>query len=107
MAPLVIEAGARPVGSWPRYYDSLTLFSPARHSALPGRPFPGDPDRYPGRDEVVAYLLGAAAADRGQGHAGVRHRHIPGADRRRRPARAPSERVMTAAHVPGLTSPVS
>jgi putative flavoprotein involved in K+ transport len=24
-------------GSWPRYYDSLTLFSPARYSELPGR----------------------------------------------------------------------
>jgi hypothetical protein len=32
---------------WPRYYDSLTLFSPARYSALPGMRFPGDLDRYP------------------------------------------------------------
>ncbi|MGI5286527.1 flavin-containing monooxygenase [Nonomuraea polychroma] len=62
LAPLVYEAGGRPVGSWPRYYDSLTLFSPARHSALPGRPFPGDPDHYPSRDAVVAYLAGYASA---------------------------------------------
>ncbi|WP_063024909.1 flavin-containing monooxygenase [Nocardia niwae] len=52
----LIEAGPEPVGSWPRYYDSLTLFSPAAYSSLPGMPFPGDPDRYPHRDEVVDYL---------------------------------------------------
>jgi len=54
--PVILEAGERPVGSWPSYYDSLTLFSPARYSSLPGMPFPGDPDRYPHRDEVVSYL---------------------------------------------------
>ncbi|WP_316250265.1 flavin-containing monooxygenase [Micromonospora aurantiaca (nom. illeg.)] len=57
LRPVVLEAGAEPVGSWPDYYDSLTLFSPARYSSLPGMPFAGaDPDRYPTRDEVVAYL---------------------------------------------------
>ncbi|MBB4908689.1 flavin-containing monooxygenase [Actinophytocola algeriensis] len=55
-SPVVLEAGQEPVGSWPSYYDSLTLFSPARYSSLPGKPFPGDPDRYPHRDEVVDYL---------------------------------------------------
>ncbi len=54
--PVVLEAGPEPVGSWPSYYDSLTLFSPARYSSLPGTPFPGDPDRYPHRDEVADYL---------------------------------------------------
>jgi putative flavoprotein involved in K+ transport len=49
----LLEAGNRPTGSWPHYYDSLTLFSPARYSSLPGMPFPGDPDHYPGRDEVT------------------------------------------------------
>lgn len=53
---MILEAGAEPVGSWPRYYDSLTLFSPARYSSLPGLPFPGDPEHYPHRDEVVGYL---------------------------------------------------
>ncbi|GAA3446461.1 flavin-containing monooxygenase [Planomonospora venezuelensis] len=61
LRPLVLEAGPRTAGSWPAYYDSLTLFSPARHSALPGAPFGGDPDRYPHRDEVVAYLERYAA----------------------------------------------
>ncbi|MFD7070620.1 flavin-containing monooxygenase [Streptomyces sp. NPDC059913] len=53
---LVLEAAAEPGGSWPRYYDSLTLFSPARYSSLPGIRFPGEADRYPRRDEVVDYL---------------------------------------------------
>ncbi|TDV45348.1 flavin-containing monooxygenase [Actinophytocola oryzae] len=55
-APVILEAGEEPVGSWPSYYDSLTLFSPARYSSLPGMPFPGDPDCYPHRDEVIDYL---------------------------------------------------
>lgn len=61
LRPLVLEAGDEPVGSWPHYYDSLTLFSPARYSALPGLPFPGDPERYPHRDEVADYLRTYAA----------------------------------------------
>ncbi|WP_280401275.1 flavin-containing monooxygenase [Nocardia carnea] len=58
----VLEASPEATGSWPRYYNSLTLFSPARYSALPGRAFPGDPDRYPHRDEVIDYLRSYAAA---------------------------------------------
>ncbi|MGV9963015.1 flavin-containing monooxygenase [Streptomyces olivaceus] len=53
---LVLESADQVGGSWPRYYDSLTLFSPARYSSLPGMRFPGDGDRYPTRDEVVDYL---------------------------------------------------
>ncbi len=60
--PLVLEARERPTGSWPDYYDSLRLFSPARFSAMPDAPFPGDPDHYPTRDEVGGYL--ARYADR-------------------------------------------
>ncbi|MFJ6992667.1 flavin-containing monooxygenase [Streptomyces sp. NPDC003090] len=62
LRPAVLEASGRTAGSWPRYYDSLRLFSPARYSSLPGMPFPGsDPDRHPRRDEVVAYLTAYAA----------------------------------------------
>jgi putative flavoprotein involved in K+ transport len=57
---LILEAASEPGGSWPCYYDSLKLFSPARYSSLPGLPFPGDPDRYPLRDEVTDYLRGYA-----------------------------------------------
>lgn len=59
--PIVLDSGDRLGGSWPLYYDSLRLFSPARFSALPWRAFPGDPDRYPRRDEVVEYLSACAA----------------------------------------------
>ena len=61
LAPIVLEAGTAPVGSWPHYYDSLKLFSPAAYSGFPGFPFPGDPGRYPPRDDVVAYLREYAA----------------------------------------------
>lgn len=53
---MILEASSQPSGSWPAYYDSLKLFSPARYSSLPGFAFPGDPERYPLRDEVIAYL---------------------------------------------------
>jgi hypothetical protein len=56
LRPVVLDASGGGGGSWPRHYDSLTLFSPARFSSLPGMAFPGDPERYPVRDEVVAYL---------------------------------------------------
>lgn len=57
ISPVILEASDGPGGSWPHYYDSLTLFSPARFSALPGLPLGGgDLDRYPHRDEVVDYL---------------------------------------------------
>ncbi|TDE60289.1 NAD(P)/FAD-dependent oxidoreductase [Nonomuraea mesophila] len=56
LTPVILEAGEEPTGSWANYYDSLTLFSPAAYSALSGHEFPGDPDHYPTRDEVVAYL---------------------------------------------------
>ena len=58
---MILEAGDRPTGSWPHYYDSLRVFSPAAYSSMPGMPFPGDPDHYPGRDEVTDYLEQYAA----------------------------------------------
>ena len=58
---LVLEAGDRPAGSWPRYYDSLRLFSPAAFSSMPGMPLPGHLERYPAGDEVADYLEGYAA----------------------------------------------
>ena len=35
---LILEASQDPVGSWPHYYDSLVLNSPAPYSSLPGLP---------------------------------------------------------------------
>jgi putative flavoprotein involved in K+ transport len=56
----ILEAASEPAASWRQRWDSLALFTPARYDALPGRPFPGDPNRYPGRDEVVDYLANYA-----------------------------------------------
>ena len=59
--PVVLEAGAEPVGSWPAYYDSLQLFSPRRFSSFPDYEFPGPAHDCPTRDEVVDYLRGYAS----------------------------------------------
>jgi putative flavoprotein involved in K+ transport len=61
MPALILEASDRAVGSWPRYYDSLHLFSPVEFSSMPALPFPGAPGRYPHRDEVADYLEAYAA----------------------------------------------
>jgi putative flavoprotein involved in K+ transport len=54
---LVILDRADSVGAaWRSRWDSLVLFTPRRYDSLPGLAFPGDPDGYPTRDEVVAYL---------------------------------------------------
>ena len=45
------------VGSaWRDRWESLVLFTPRRYDALPGLAFPGNPDGYPTRDEVISYL---------------------------------------------------
>ena len=52
----ILEAAGEPAASWRERWDSLKLFTPARYDGLPGLAFPGDPDRYPSRDEVAEYL---------------------------------------------------
>lgn len=47
--------------SWINRWDSLRLFTSARYCGLPGLPFPGDPDRYPAKDEVPDYFRAYAA----------------------------------------------
>jgi putative flavoprotein involved in K+ transport len=69
MAHALIEKGQRPqkdflvldgadagTTSWRRRWHSLTLFTPAWYSGLPGLPFPGDPAAHPRADEVADYL---------------------------------------------------
>jgi putative flavoprotein involved in K+ transport len=56
----ILDAGDSPAAAWRSRWDSLTLFTAARYDGLPGRPFPGDPDHYPRRDEVVDYLTAYA-----------------------------------------------
>ena len=47
---------------WRSRWDSLTLFTPAQYSGLPGMAFPGAKDYYPSKDEVAAYLQSYASA---------------------------------------------
>ena len=58
---VILEAAAEVGAAWRARWDSLVLFTPRRYSGLPALPFPGDPDGYPTRDEVVAYLERYAA----------------------------------------------
>jgi putative flavoprotein involved in K+ transport len=53
---LLIDANARVGDVWRGRWDSLRLFTPRRYDALPGAVLPGDPDGYPGKDEVADYL---------------------------------------------------
>jgi putative flavoprotein involved in K+ transport len=53
----VIHDAADSIGAaWQTRWESLTLFTSRRYSALPGLAFSGDPDGYANRDEVIAYL---------------------------------------------------
>ncbi len=56
----ILEAAGEPAAVWRSRWDSLKLFTPVRNDSLPGLTFPGDPDSYPGRDDVVAYLTNYA-----------------------------------------------
>jgi putative flavoprotein involved in K+ transport len=53
---VILEAADRVGAAWRDRWHSLMLFTPRRYDSLPGLTFPGDPDGYPGRDEVAAYL---------------------------------------------------
>ena len=52
----ILDAADAPAAAWRKRWDSLKLFTPVRNDSLPGLAFPGDPDSYPGRDEVADYL---------------------------------------------------
>jgi len=53
---VILEAADSIGSAWWDRWESLRLFTPRRYSGLPGRAFPGDPEGYPDRDEVIAYL---------------------------------------------------
>jgi putative flavoprotein involved in K+ transport len=59
---VILEAADSIGAAWRTRWDSLLLFTPRRYSGLAGLAFPGDPDGYPGRDDVIAYLEQYAAA---------------------------------------------
>lgn len=43
-------------GAWNHAWDSLTLFSPAAHSSLPGWMMPKSKNEFPSRKEVIFYI---------------------------------------------------
>lgn len=53
---IILDAGVAGERAWNRRWHSLRLITPARHSSLPGIPFPGPGSRYPRTDEVAVYL---------------------------------------------------
>lgn len=53
---LIVDGNERIGDNWRCHYDSLRLYSPAKHDGLPGMPFEADPGHFPGKDEVAAYL---------------------------------------------------
>ena len=59
---VILDAGRRVGDAWRERWDSLRLFTAARFDGLPGMPFPGDPLRFPTKDEVADYLEGYATA---------------------------------------------
>lgn len=58
---VILDAATELGVSWINRWDSLRLFTSARYCGLPGLPFPGDPDRYPAKDEVPNYFRTYAA----------------------------------------------
>src|SRR3954470_16085536 len=50
---LILEAADSVGAAWKERWDSLALFTPRRYDSLSELNFPGDPDGYPTRDEVI------------------------------------------------------
>lgn len=53
---VILDANARIGDVWRRRWDSLRLFTPARHAGLDGLPFPAPPFSFPTKDEMADYL---------------------------------------------------
>jgi putative flavoprotein involved in K+ transport len=58
---VILEAADRVGDSWRKRWDSLRLFTPARHDGLPGWGFPAPGWSFPTRDEMADYLEAYAA----------------------------------------------
>lgn len=53
---LLLDQETAPGGAWQYTWRSLSLFSPAQWSSLPGVIMPGGQDYYPNRQETITYL---------------------------------------------------
>ena len=58
---VILEADQRVGDVWRRRWDSLHLFTPARHDGLPGWRFPAKAWSFPSRDAMADYLEAYAA----------------------------------------------
>jgi putative flavoprotein involved in K+ transport len=59
---VILDAGSETGHVWRSRWDSLTLFTPAQYSGLPGMAFPLPKDTYPSKDDVVTYLQSYVSA---------------------------------------------
>jgi putative flavoprotein involved in K+ transport len=87
---LVLEAAEELGHTWRTRWESLRLFTPAEHDALPGLPFPAPAGTYPGKEAVAEYLQDYAAAfcharraRRTGDRAAAHRRRVPARHRRR------------------------
>ncbi len=53
---MILDAGPETGHVWRSRWDSLTLFTPAQYSGLPGMASPTPKDTYPSKDDVATYL---------------------------------------------------
>src|SRR5438552_7555371 len=58
----ILDAGPEIGQVWRSRWDSLTLFTPAQYSGLPGMAFPLPKDTYPSKDDVATYLQAYVSA---------------------------------------------
>lgn len=54
---LIVDDGNEIGQSWRTRWNSLRLFTAAKHNNLPATRFPGDPEHIPGKDEMADYLV--------------------------------------------------
>jgi putative flavoprotein involved in K+ transport len=59
---VILDGGTEIGHVWRSRWDSLTLFTPAQYSGLPGMAFPLPKDTYPSKDDVVSYLQAYVSA---------------------------------------------
>ena len=53
---VILDNHERIGDSWRNRWDSLMLFTPARHDGLPGMPFPAPKGSFPGKEKMADYL---------------------------------------------------
>src|SRR6266536_2054111 len=59
---VILDGGSETGHVWRVRWDSLTLFTLAQYSGLPGMAFPLPKDTYPSKDDVVTYLQSYVSA---------------------------------------------